>query len=354
MRAARPQGRLVGRVSPRGQGHLQVRAAAAVGDADHADADAHRALHDALRGLEREVADGALAPVVRLLLQLLRHDLYPAGALLLVSGHRRHGRPRSRPRRWSTGCSACSRRTARWRGLVLAVLRRGQSAAACRPRPGRQPLGHAALHRHRRQDAAVVLGSERQEGRPRVRGRPKGLRLAARDPAPGRRLALCVRPGGQADHRPADAGQIWCTWALWKMCEYTGDAQYRDAARQVRRTSSRRRSWTSIATWATGRTSRARRARSARSWEGYEPAIAALVFADMGDKELALEAAKDAATWSWTRVTSTRQYETCYGQTTEQSLCGPSQAQSPMVGIGAAADVSSSPATRSGATSRAR
>ena len=31
---------------------------------------------------------------------------------------------------------------------------------------------------------------------------------------------------------------------------------------------------------------------------------------------------------------STRQYETCYGETTEQSLCGPSQAQSPMIGIG--------------------
>jgi len=33
-------------------------------------------------------------------------------------------------------------------------------------------------------------------------------------------------------------------------------------------------------------------------------------------------------------VISTRQYETCYGETTEQSLCGPSQAQSPMTAIG--------------------
>ena len=39
----------------------------------------------------------------------------------------------------------------------------------------------------------------------------------------------------------------------------------------------------------------------ARSWEGYEPAIAAWVFADMGEKALAIEAAKDAATWTWTR-----------------------------------------------------
>jgi hypothetical protein len=53
----------------------------------------------------------------------------------------------------------------------------------------------------------------------------------------------------------------------------------------------------------------------------------------MGDDALAMEAAKDTAVWSWTRVTSTRQYETSYGQTTEQGLCGPSQAQSPMVAV---------------------
>jgi len=129
------------------------------------------------------------------------------------------------------------------------------------------------------------------------------------------------------------AGQIWCTWALWRMAVHTGDDRYRQAALRSRDFFKRtfmevhryEGYWEDVS-GAGGKV--------ARSWEGYEPAIAVEVFADMGDKALALEAAKDAATWSWTRVISTRRYETCYGETTEQSLCGPSQAQSPMTGIG--------------------
>lgn len=131
----------------------------------------------------------------------------------------------------------------------------------------------------------------------------------------------------------ADAGQIWCTWALWKMWEYTGETKYKEAAlkskdffKKTFMDIHRYMGYWEDVSGAAGSVN--------RSWEGYEPAIAALVFADMGEKELALDSAKDAATWTWTRVTSTRQYETCYGMTTEQSLCGPSQAQTPMVGIG--------------------
>ncbi|MDO8587302.1 MAG: LamG-like jellyroll fold domain-containing protein [Armatimonadota bacterium] len=132
----------------------------------------------------------------------------------------------------------------------------------------------------------------------------------------------------------ADAGQIWNTWGLWKMWEYTNDARYRDAA--IRSKDFFKKTFMDVHRYmgywedVSGASGKVH-----RSWEGYEPAIAALVFADMGDKQLAVEAAKDAATWTWTRVISTRQYETGYGETTEQSLCGPSQAQSPMVGIGA-------------------
>ncbi|MHB0998395.1 MAG: LamG-like jellyroll fold domain-containing protein [Armatimonadota bacterium] len=139
------------------------------------------------------------------------------------------------------------------------------------------------------------------------------------------------------DNKPvtdlSDAGQIWCTWALWKMWEYTGENKYKEAAVKSRDAfkktfmdKHRYMGYWEDVSGAGGNV--------ARSWEGYEPAIAALVFADMGEKELALEVAKDVATWSWTRVTSTRRYETSYGQTTEQSLCGPSQAQTPMVGVG--------------------
>jgi len=131
----------------------------------------------------------------------------------------------------------------------------------------------------------------------------------------------------------ADAGQIWCTWALWKLYEHTGEEAYHTAALRsrdfFRHTSMDRHRYEGYWEDVTGAGGQVR-----RSWEGYEPAIAASVFADMGDRELAVEAAKDAATWSWTRVISTRQYETSYGETTEQSLCGPSQAQSPMAGVG--------------------
>lgn len=130
-----------------------------------------------------------------------------------------------------------------------------------------------------------------------------------------------------------DAGQIWCTWALWRMWLYTREAKYKDAAvkskENFKRTfvdTHRYEGYWEDVSGAAGKV--------ARSWEGYEPPIGCLVFTEMGDKELALACAKDTAVWSWTRVTSTRQYETAYGQTTEQSVCGPSQAQSPMVGVG--------------------
>jgi len=130
-----------------------------------------------------------------------------------------------------------------------------------------------------------------------------------------------------------DAGQIWCTWALWRMYGYTGDAKYKTAAEHS--ADSFKKTFMSIRRYmgywedVSGGAGQV-----TRSWEGYEPAIACLVFTEMGDRKAVLECAKDAATWTWTRVTSTRQYETCYGETTEQSFCGPSQAQAPMSGVG--------------------
>lgn len=132
----------------------------------------------------------------------------------------------------------------------------------------------------------------------------------------------------------ADAGQIWCTWVLWKMFQYTGEAKYKEAADRsavfFKKTFMDVHRYLGYWEDVSGD-----RGKVERSWEGYEPAIASLVFADMGEKDLAIEAAKDSAVWTWTRVISTRQYETGYGETTEQSLCGPSQAQSPMNGLGA-------------------
>ena len=155
--------------------------------------------------------------------------------------------------------------------------------------------------------------------------------LANQEPDGGWPYAVDL--GGKPVSNLSGAGQIWCAWALWKMADFTGEDKYRQAA--LRSKDFFKRTFMDVHRYegywedvsgAGGKV--------ARSWEGYEPAIAAEAFGDMGDTALALEAAKDAATWSWTRVISTRQYETCYGETTEQSLCGPSQAQSPMTAIG--------------------
>lgn len=130
------------------------------------------------------------------------------------------------------------------------------------------------------------------------------------------------------------AGQIWCTWALWMMYGITGDQQYKDAA--IRSKDFFKKNYMDVhryvGYWEDTVGITKEQNKVIHSWESYEAALAALAFSAMGDKALAVQAARDLATHSWTRVTSTRQYETSLGETTEQSLCGPSQAQSPMVG----------------------
>ncbi len=140
---------------------------------------------------------------------------------------------------------------------------------------------------------------------------------------------------GQPITQACGAGQIWCTWALWRMYQVTGDEKLKEAA--LRSKDFFRKTYMDVhryvGYWEDTVGITAEKNETILSWEAYEPAIATLVFSEMGDRELALAAAQDTATWSWTRVISTRQYETCLGQTTEQALCGPSQAQCPMVGL---------------------
>lgn len=131
------------------------------------------------------------------------------------------------------------------------------------------------------------------------------------------------------------AGQIWCTWSLWDMYRATGEEKYKEAA--LRSKDFFKRAYMDVhryvGYWEDTVGITKEQNKTISSWESYEAAVAVHVFSEMGDTALALEAAKDLACHSWTRVTSTRQYETSYGQTIEQSLCGPSQAQSPMVGV---------------------
>jgi len=136
---------------------------------------------------------------------------------------------------------------------------------------------------------------------------------------------------GKVISEQADAGQIWCTWALWKLFEFTGEQKYRDAALKGKdffvktfyENHLYQGYWEDVSGGGGNVT---------RSSETYEAAIACQAFVEMGDPKLALEVARDSAVSLWTRVPSTRQYETAYGQTIEQGSGGPSQAQSPMVG----------------------
>ena len=142
---------------------------------------------------------------------------------------------------------------------------------------------------------------------------------------------------GKVISEASDAGQIWCSWALWKMWQFTGEQKYLDSALKYKvffiencfKPHRYSGYWEDVSA-AGGDTNPA-----ARSTETYEAAIATQYFIEMGDPELAKEIAKDSALTHWTRVTSTRSYETQYGQTVEQGSGGPSQAQSPMSAISA-------------------
>lgn len=140
---------------------------------------------------------------------------------------------------------------------------------------------------------------------------------------------------GHAITDACGAGQIWNTWALWRMYQATGEQKYRQAAAKSKEFFEKTYmdAHRYVGYWEDTVGITKEENKTIRSWEAYEPAVATLVFTEMRDDNLALAAARDVAAWSWTRVTSTRHYETCYGQTTEQATCGPSQAQGPMVAL---------------------
>jgi hypothetical protein len=96
------------------------------------------------------------------------------------------------------------------------------------------------------------------------------------------------------------AGQIWNTWALWRMYRVTGEQKYRQAAAKSKeffqKTYMDVHRYVGYWEDTVGITKEENKA--IQSWEAYEPAVAALVFTEMDDQHLALAAARDVAAWS--------------------------------------------------------
>jgi hypothetical protein len=131
-----------------------------------------------------------------------------------------------------------------------------------------------------------------------------------------------------------DAGNIWNIWALWRYGSLTGEKQYQEAAERGREWFAQkflsqhigRGYWEDVS---------GARGRVRLSWESYELAVATIVFDEMGASDLALEAARNAVTWIWTRTVACRDYFNSYGHAHEQWGWPPATYVAPMFGLAA-------------------
>jgi hypothetical protein len=131
-----------------------------------------------------------------------------------------------------------------------------------------------------------------------------------------------------------DAGNIWNIWALFRYGKLVGQPNCMDAAAKAKEWFASRfltkhicRGYWEDVSGGNGRVG--------LSWEAYEFGIAANVFAEMGDRELAVEAARYAITWIWTRVVDYREYANSYGHAHEQWNWPPATYVAPMFGLAA-------------------
>ncbi len=142
------------------------------------------------------------------------------------------------------------------------------------------------------------------------------------------------QPDGSKLTEEEDAGNIWNIWALYRYGKLSGEAQYLEAADKAKNWFASKflarhicRGYWEDVSGANGHVG--------LSWEAYEFGIAANVFAEMGDKELAVESARNAVTWIWTRVVDCRDYSNSYGHAHEQWNWPPATYVAPMFGLAA-------------------
>jgi len=141
-------------------------------------------------------------------------------------------------------------------------------------------------------------------------------------------------PDGTPVTDQEDSGNIWNIWALYRMWKYTGEQKYLNAA-------TRGRDWFANV-WVPKRMGRGywedgsgANGQVGLSAEVHEFAIAAQVFAEMGDTALAVECAKIAISWVWTRTIDARDYFNSYGHVHEQLGWPPATYLAPVFGMAA-------------------
>jgi hypothetical protein len=142
------------------------------------------------------------------------------------------------------------------------------------------------------------------------------------------------KPDGTKLTEEEGAGNIWNIWALFRYGKLTGDRKYLDAAENGKTWFASkflsknicRGYWEDVS---------GDGGRVGLSWEAYEFGIAAVAFADMGDKDLAVEAARNAVTWIWTRELDCREYFNSVGHAHEQWNWPPATYVAPMFGLAA-------------------
>ena len=133
--------------------------------------------------------------------------------------------------------------------------------------------------------------------------------------------------GKPTEEEPSSAS-IWNVWALWRQGKQTGDKRYLDAAERGKQWFAKKfvtehhyhGYWEDL---------------GPSSHEGYDAAIAAVAFGDMGDHQLVLQTAKDAVQWIFTRQIECRDSNASAGLVAEQTGWPPGAYCNPMMGLAA-------------------
>ena len=133
---------------------------------------------------------------------------------------------------------------------------------------------------------------------------------------------------GKAVQGASSSGSIWSIWALWRLGKETGDRRWLDAA-------SRAKDWFAKEFVKEHHYHGYWEDVGPGSREGYEAGIAAVAFGEMGEKQLAVETARDAMQWVFTRQIECREPHNSAGLVAEQTDWPPASYCNPMMGLAA-------------------